>query len=141
MALAMENNVRVKQAAQDKGAAYVAAEQARIARAQALDALEGKPVGQAPSYYVSLYTTEEQKAEAKKIADKAFEVVKEQVRLVVEKAYFDVLKNQELVRVNEAALERAKHQLELARAGFTAGTAPKTDVLAAEAGVASAEAQ
>lgn len=141
VALAMENNVRVRQAAEDKGAAYVAAEQARIARAQALDALEGKPAGQAPSYYVSLYTTEEQKAEAKKIADRAFEVVKEQVKLIVEKAYFDVLKNRELVRVNEAALERAKHQLELARAGFTAGTAPKTDVLAAEAGVASAEAQ
>jgi hypothetical protein len=136
--LALENNSRVKIAARERAAAFITAEQARVVSSAMPNVSGGSGI---ESWARAKYVTEEQQAEAKKVADKAFEVVREQVKLIVEKAYFDVLKNRELVRVNEAALERAKRQLQLAQAAFTAGTAPKTDVLAAEAGVASAEAQ
>jgi outer membrane protein TolC len=51
--------------------------------------------------------------------------------LQVTNAYFDALANQELLRVNEAAVDRARQQLAVASARMQAGAGQRTDSLTA----------
>lgn len=125
LALAEENNYTLKYAKSAKRKALVEAEQAR---------------SDSSSAQLAQRANDDIKKNAKIIADKAYEVSKEQVKLKVETKYYAVLQARDLVKVDEAALERAEKQLDIAKASFTVGTVAKTDVLAAEVGVAKAKA-
>jgi TolC family type I secretion outer membrane protein len=60
------------------------------------------------------------------------------VILSVKQAFFDVLRADELIRVAEAGLNRAREGLEAARHRMNAGTATRSDVLRAELEIANA---
>ncbi len=56
----------------------------------------------------------------------------------VKQAYYTLLENQRLVEVQQANVAAKQASLDLARARFTAGVAPRADVISAEAALASA---
>lgn len=60
------------------------------------------------------------------------------VILSVKRAFFDVLRADELIRVAEAGLNRAREGLEAAQHRMSAGTATRSDVLRAELEIANA---
>jgi len=60
------------------------------------------------------------------------------VILSVKRAFFDVLRADELIRVAEASLNRAREGLEAAQHRMNAGTATRSDVLRAELEIANA---
>jgi len=59
----------------------------------------------------------------------------------VSTAYYDLLRRKELVRVAQASVDRAQTTLEATRAFAEAGTAPKKDILQAEADLENARVQ
>ena len=63
------------------------------------------------------------------------------VLLQTARAYYEVLRRQELLRVADTAVRRAEVLLEVARAQAAVGTAPQKDVLQAEADLANARVQ
>ncbi len=63
------------------------------------------------------------------------------VLLQTARAYYEVLRRQELLRVADTAVRRAEILLEVARAQAAVGTAPQKDVLQAEADLANARVQ
>jgi outer membrane protein TolC len=75
------------------------------------------------------------------VAERAYDVAFEQVKLLVKSHYLDVLKKKELVNVKQMAVERAQKQLDNANVNFQVGTVAKTDVLTAEVGLAQAKAE
>jgi outer membrane protein TolC len=68
------------------------------------------------------------------------ELLKKQLKFNVEKAYYTVLHAEDMVKVNEKALERAKVLLDVAVASFKAEIVPKSDVLEAQVQVNQAQA-
>lgn len=135
ISLAEENNYTLRLAEIAKRKAYIEAEQAG-----SLSKVSVAAERFSSSTQLSKYANEKIKENGVFIANKTYEVTKEQVKLLVKKKYFTVLQDWDIVKVDEAALERANKQLENAKASFGVGTVAKTDVLAAEAGVAQAKA-
>jgi len=79
--------------------------------------------------------------QASRSADLASQSARETVRRVIfgtARAYYDVLRREELLQVADAQVERARTLLEVAKAQAEVGTAPAKDVLQAEADLANA---
>ncbi|OPX84350.1 MAG: Outer membrane protein TolC precursor [Pelotomaculum sp. PtaB.Bin104] len=132
--MAQEHNYALKVAEQAKKKAYIQAEQVdSISRK-----LENATITDSNTQ-LAKYTKEKIMDSAKVIADKAYEVSKEQVKLLVSQKYYAALQARDLISVNEAALERSQKQLDNANAAFNVGTIAKTDVLNAEVGLAQAK--
>ncbi len=131
--MALENNSLIKQAELARTRAGIEAEQAYEA-ARRLEKVSSLSQAQVK------YLADMQKKLALEIADRSFEVTREQVRLLISKDYYALVKARALVDANKRAVERATQQLAQARAASTAGTVSRTDVLAAEAGLARARA-
>lgn len=74
------------------------------------------------------------------LAEKGYLAAVESLKYNVEKSYYDLLKAQDLVRIGQVSLDRARKQLTQAQAMFASGTAARNDVLSAEVMVANAEA-
>jgi len=73
-----------------------------------------------------------------RVAEEELERVRQEIALNVKLAYFDLLQAQRLVKVAEAAVERAELNLKSARGFFEVGAKPKSDVTKAEVEVANA---
>lgn len=135
VALALRQNPDVALAEQRAEAARVARDQARdTARAmpdQAVTTLDQAKVKE-------LYPV--QAEGAARVAERAVEATRDGVRLAVEQAYFGAQLAREVVGVREQALALAERQLEQARLAYRAGVRARTDVLAAQAQVATARA-
>lgn len=132
--MALENNFTIKYADNQRRQAYINAEQAKSLSRN----LENAAISSS-STQLAKYANRTITANEKLIADKTYDVAKEQLKLLVEKKYYEVMQAEDLVKVNEAALERANKQLENAQSAFNIGTVAKTDVLGAEVGVAQAK--
>ncbi|MFQ3610927.1 MAG: TolC family protein, partial [Fimbriimonadales bacterium] len=79
--------------------------------------------------------------QASRTAELASQTARETVRRVIfgtARAYYDVLRRQELLQVADAQVERARTLLEVAKAQAEVGTAPTKDVFQAEADLANA---
>ncbi|MFB8787384.1 MAG: TolC family protein [Potamolinea sp.] len=63
------------------------------------------------------------------IAENNFAAVRNQVRLDVEQAYFDLTSNRQNIERAKFALERAQQSLRLARLRFSAGVGTQADVI------------
>jgi outer membrane protein TolC len=72
------------------------------------------------------------------INQKKVEYTEKKVKLGVEKAYYEVLKANQVLGVKQLALQRAREQLRLAQANFKAGRSAKVDVTTMEASEANA---
>jgi outer membrane protein len=81
--------------------------------------------------------TDAAKASAQAFREQA-EIQKDLTVLAVKEGYFNLLLSLRLVRVNEAALDRANLNLRSARGFFEVGTRPRSDVSRAEVDVANA---
>jgi outer membrane protein TolC len=81
--------------------------------------------------------TDAAKAVASAVREQA-EIQKDLTVLAVKESYFTLLLSLRLVKVNEAALDRANLNLRSARGFFEVGTRPKSDVTRAEVDVANA---
>jgi len=75
------------------------------------------------------------------VARRALEAAREGIRLQVEKAYYEALKAEDGVRIARTAVDKAEEQLRTARAGFSAGTLARNEVLGAEVQLADARAR
>ena len=73
-----------------------------------------------------------------KASEEELERVRQEVALNVKLAYYGLLEAQRLVRVAEAAVERAELNLKSARGFFEVGIVPKSDVTRAEVELANA---
>ncbi len=73
------------------------------------------------------------------IAETRFADVSKQVRLEVERAYFNLTSNQRNIQTATASLERSREALRLARLRFQAGVGLLSDVITAESNVTEAE--
>lgn len=133
--LALENNIDLKKAALDYDNAIVDADQARY-NADNIDGDSVSNLQDAQTKYVST----KQKALAEEIAKQAYDIAREQTKILVEGNYYDVLKADNMVKVKEASVKRAQEQLTLVQKKFKAGTAIKTDVNRAEISLAGARA-
>lgn len=74
------------------------------------------------------------------LAENGMEQARRDVRFQVEKAYYEALKAEENLSAARAGVKRAKEQLDNATRFYSVGTAPRSDVLAAEAQLAAAQA-
>lgn len=133
--LALENNIDLKKAALDYDNAIIDADQARY-NADNIDGDSVSNLQDAQTKYVST----KQKALAEEIAKQAYDIAREQTKILVEGNYYDVLKADNMVKVKEASVKRAQEQLTLVQKKFKAGTAIKTDVNRAEISLAGARA-
>lgn len=133
--LALENNIDLKKAALDYDSAIIDADQAYY-NADEIDGDSVNTLQDAQTKYVST----KQKALAEDIAKQAYEIAREQTKILVEGYYYDVLKADNMVKVREASVKRAQEQLALVQKKFRAGSAIKTDVNRAEINLASAQA-
>lgn len=88
----------------------------------------------------SKYVSTEQSKLAETVAGQAYEIAKKQTAIQVETDYYSALKAENLLKVNEVSVQRAKDQLSLVQKKFAAGTSAKTDVNRAEISLASAQA-
>lgn len=134
--LAAENNSNLKRA-------RIALEKSKVTVNQAHLGASNIPYESATTLElgkVKFYNEKAARA-ALDVAEKTYEATYEQVKLLVKKDYLDVLKKKELVSVKQEAVKRAEKQLEVASASYGVGTVAKTDVLAAQVGLAQARAE
>ncbi|MFA4885799.1 MAG: TolC family protein [Desulfotomaculaceae bacterium] len=134
LSLAEENNSAIKQAKITRDKSKIQTDQAhsgadKIDEDQATSLSTGK---------VKYYNEFAAKASLS-VAEKAYAVAFEQVKLLVKKHYLDVMKKKDLVNIKQEALERAQRQLEVTEVNFQVGTVAKTDVLTAQVGLAQAK--
>lgn len=132
---ALKNNIEVLKANYDYEQAIIDSEQAQYS-GHDISADSVKSLQQAQTKYVS----PEQKKLAEDVAKQENEITKEQTKISVEKCYYDVLKAQKIVSVNQATVQHAQEQLNLVQNKYKAGTAVKTDVNKAEISLANAKA-
>lgn len=128
-----------------------AVENAQVALREAQDAAADIPAASVTTYLgnpllggagaVTKYVTPAQKANDLAAAQRRLADAEKQVRVGVEKAYYDLLEAWENIRNKEAALSRARENLRLAQARLEAGRAARVEVLAQELAVNSAEAE
>lgn len=135
--LGEENNSALKQARLAKAKSRIQAEQAnsgadKVNEDMASNSLELGKV----KYY-----NEKAAKMSLEVADKAYDVALEQVKLLVKSHYLNALKKKDLVTVKQMTVERAQKQLDTANVNFQVGTVAKTDVLTAEVGLAQAKAE
>ncbi len=67
-----------------------------------------------------------------KVTAYAVNILKNQVALLIENSYFEALKQQEILRVKDKAMERGLVQYELAKAAYEVGGKSKDDMLLAK---------
>lgn len=142
--IALENNDDLK-------LARLAVENAKVARREAEDAADDLPAADVTSYTgnpllgaagaVTKYVTPVQKANELAAAERALLDAENGIQLQVEARYYTLLEAAEAVKNKEAALERARENLRLAKARQEAGTAAQVEVLAQELAVNNAEAE
>lgn len=73
------------------------------------------------------------------LAEKGKEISEELLNISVKNVYFDVLYNQEKIKIKELNLQRAQRQYKNTNTKFDLGTVTKQDVLTAEANLESAK--
>lgn len=69
---------------------------------------------------------------SKEVTAASYGIYKNQIALLIQKDYYDVLKAQRMLDVKRKALDRAQKQYELAKAGYEEGMKAKDDMLLAE---------
>ncbi|MFZ5590482.1 MAG: TolC family protein [Bacillota bacterium] len=105
-----------------------------------------KKLGRVEDYGLSMDSAlarefnERDKKDARTMAENNYRAALEAIDLSIRKMYFDLLAAQETQKAKQAALARAQEQQKNAQAAYKAGTVAKTDVLQADAAVASARA-
>lgn len=134
--LALENNYQVRLNELNVEKAKLNLEQVKY-RAKKIDKQFVRTYDVALAKYVLPMSAELQLVVAEAQARLSDDILK----LNVEKNYYDLLKAQAALKNAEKALERAKEQLRIARAGFEAGAMAQSEVIGAEVLVATKEAQ
>lgn len=133
--LALENNSDIKQAKLDVEKAEVDLEKAKYFSDE--DRIPGMARNTIEEGRLKkLYPRQAQAALT--INQKKVEYTEKKVKLGVEKAYYEVLKANQVLGVKQLALQRAREQLRLAQANFKAGRSAKVDVTTMEASEANA---
>lgn len=66
------------------------------------------------------------------VTEQSYDIFKNQIALLIKKSYYDVMKNEKILKVKEKALERAKKQYELAKSGYEEGMKSKDEMLMAK---------
>lgn len=66
------------------------------------------------------------------VTEASYEIYKNQIALLIQKSYYDVLKAQELLKVQQKKIERAKTQYEFTKMSYEEGMKAKDDMLVAE---------
>ncbi|MHB1167084.1 MAG: TolC family protein [Carboxydocellales bacterium] len=132
--LAMENNSDIKQAKLDVEKAEVDQEKANTFADY--DKIPGPRDNIEEGRLKKLYPRQAQAALT--INKKKADYTVKKVKLGVEKAYYEVLKANQLLGVKKLALQRAQEQVRLAQANFKAGRSAKVDVTTMEASEANA---
>lgn len=133
-AMAMESSPDVLKGRIDYDRALLDLDQAKD-NADRIDADKISSLSSAQTKYVS----ERQKELAETVAQQAYEIVKLQTAINVEKSYYDVLKAENTLKVKETALKRSQEQLTLVQKKYKTGSAVKTDVNRAEISLANAK--
>ncbi|MBZ4688284.1 MAG: outer rane efflux protein [Clostridiales bacterium] len=72
---------------------------------------------------------------ALEVTETGYEMGKQQVALLVEKNYYDVIKAKNMLKAKKRALERARGQYEIVKAAYEAGMKAKDDMLLAQSQV------
>lgn len=134
-AMAMASSPEVLKGQIDYDRALIDLEQAKD-NAKRIDADSISSLSAAQTKYVS----ERSKELAETVAQQAYEIVKLQTSINVEKSYYDVLKAENTLKVKETSVKRAQEQLILVQKKYKAGSAVKTDVNRAEISLANAKA-
>lgn len=106
---------------------------------QALQKVEDRiaqKLGMESSYDVGTYNTKKMLEKMSEVSydvtQASYDIYKNQIALLIQKSYYDVLKAQKLVQVKEKALERGKKQYEFAKDGYDEGMKAKDDLLLAK---------
>lgn len=66
------------------------------------------------------------------VTNASYDIYKNQIAMLIQKNYYDVLKAQKIFAVKEKAMERAKKQYEFAKDSYDVGMKAKDDMLLAE---------
>lgn len=66
------------------------------------------------------------------VTNASYDIYKNQIAMLIQKNYYDVLKAQKILAVKEKAMERAKKQYEFAKDSYDVGMKAKDDMLLAE---------
>lgn len=88
-----------------------------------ISSLDGKPLGE---LIVKMTAKQDE------VMSYARNIYKNQVALLVEKSYFDALKEQEILKVKQKTEERGRVQYEMAKAAYEVGMKSKDDMLIAK---------
>ncbi|MEW9123258.1 MAG: TolC family protein, partial [Thermotaleaceae bacterium] len=106
---------------------------------QALQKVEDRiaqKLGMESSYDVGTYNTKKMLEKMSEVSydvtQASYDIYKNQIALLIQKSYYDVLKAQKLVQVKEKALERGKKQYEFAKDSYEEGMKAKDDLLLAK---------
>ncbi|MFZ5966045.1 MAG: TolC family protein [Bacillota bacterium] len=95
----------------------------------------GEKIGMESSYEIGTYNTrkmlEKMSEISYEVTQASYDIYKNQIALLIQKSYYDVLKAQKMLQVKEKAMERAKKQYEFAKASYEEGMKAKDDVLMA----------
>ncbi len=157
--LALENNGTVRSALENRVSARARLEASRASLFPNIDLSTSSTTTRIEQGGLTSETTQRQSAfsldwllldngqrdlrlrQASRSADLASQSARETVRRVIfstARAYYEVLRREELLQVADAQVERARTLLEVAKAQAEVGTAPAKDVLQAEADLANA---
>jgi len=139
--LAEENNPDFKLAELEKDRAGIEADQAENTADKIKDAKETYGLGYTVEDALVVFVNEKQKKALDTIAEKSYEAAKKGLELQIVQKYYAVLEAEKMLEVKQAALERARQQLKQARVAYEVGTVARTDLLAAEVGMSSVEAE
>ncbi|MDI3480653.1 MAG: hypothetical protein PWQ97_308 [Tepidanaerobacteraceae bacterium] len=66
------------------------------------------------------------------VTNASYDIYKNQIALLIQKSYYDVLKAQKMLEVKQKAMDRAKKQFDLATESYRTGMKAKDDMLLAE---------
>lgn len=66
------------------------------------------------------------------VTNASYDIYKNQIALLIQKSYYDVLKARKMLEVKQRAVDRAKKQFDLAAESYRAGMKAKDDMLLAE---------
>jgi outer membrane protein TolC len=66
------------------------------------------------------------------VTEASYEIYKNQVAMLIQKSYYDVLKAQKMLEAKNKAMERGRKQYEFAKASYEEGLKAKDDMLMAE---------
>lgn len=84
-----------------------------------ISSLDGKPLGE---------LIEKMSTKQDEVTNYSIEIYRNQVALLIQKDYFEALKQQELLKVKQKAEERGRVQYEMAKAAFEVGMKSKDDM-------------